>query len=342
MEGSELTQYLLKLNWMQEPTSSFESLIASESFQNYCVGLVDEDHARWTQWRAESPENAQLFEEAKVWVIALRGMVPEEEVESELSRLKEKLQAAPVRVESKVYPFRAWMGIAAALAMLLGSVFLWQTLKPEELQLLSTGYGEIIEQVLSDGTEVSLNANSEIRFSANWDGSSKREVWLEGEAFFDVTHNPDVPFVVHTSRGDIRVLGTQFNALQRAEVLRVALVEGSVSLTPQGHPAKAVLMQPGEEFRLSEEGFSLESADLEPISAWKDHKMIFREESIAAIAEKLKWDFNLDITFAREEILSRRVNAFIQENDPELLLEALAEIYDLNIQKTGEQTFLIE
>ncbi|MEL6134709.1 MAG: FecR domain-containing protein [Bacteroidota bacterium] len=332
---------------MPESNLSFESLITSESFQNYCLGVLDEDHAKWDQWKTASPENAQLFKEAKTWIVSLRGMTDTAEIHAEWKRFKQQTEA-PHPISPLVTPKRnnrltLWMSVAASLIFIFASVALWRSLQqPTDLATLQTPYGQVMAYVLPDGSQISLNGNSELRFAETWEGASTREVWLKGEAFFDVAHNEDMPFIVHTEKGDIEVLGTRFNTLQRSEFLRVALLEGSVRLTPQSQPDQSFLMKPGEAFRLSDKGISLIAADLEPIAAWKDHKMIFRGVTIGSIAEKLKWDFNLEIVFKREEILSRKVNAFIQENNPELLLEALAEIYDLNIEKTGEQTYLIK
>ena len=83
----------------------------------------------------------------------------------------------------------------------------------------AAGYNEVAaeaknhsEVVLSDGTRVTLNASSRLRYPTSFDGSA-REVWLDGEAYFDVSRDPRKPFVVHTERQRIRVLGTSFNVM---------------------------------------------------------------------------------------------------------------------------------
>lgn len=325
---------------MNESTQSFESLIASPSFQRYCFGDSGEEKAAWEAWRSAHPDHEALFQEAQSWLLALRGLAEEDEAAAEFARLKPQLKPVPAAKTRKLWR-QPRMIAAASIGLVLMGFALWQAVwKPAPELVYQTGYGDIHEVVLPDGSQVSLNANTKLRCADDWSNTSHREVWLTGEAFFVVAHDEDKPFVVHTAKGDIQVLGTRFNALQRSEFFRVALVEGSIELSPQDRPA--FLMTPGQEMRLSQEGIQVAEVDTDPITAWKDHQMIFRNARIADIIEKLKWDFNLDIEVIRTEILERRVNAFIQENDPELLLAALAEIYDLEIETKGAGVYQIK
>ncbi len=325
---------------MNESTQSFESLITSPSFQRYCFGDSGEEKAAWEAWRSAHPDHEALFLEAQSWLLALRGLAEEDEAAAEFARLKPQLKPVPAAKTRKLWR-QPRMIAAASIGLALLGFALWQAVwKPAPELVYQTGYGDIHEVVLPDGSQVSLNANTKLRCADDWSNTSHREVWLTGEAFFVVAHDEDKPFVVHTAKGDIQVLGTRFNVLQRSEFFRVALVEGSIELSPQDRPA--FLMKPGQEMRLSQEGIQVAEVDTDPITAWKDHQMIFRNARIADIIEKLKWDFNLDIEVIRTEILERRVNAFIQENDPELLLAALAEIYDLEIETKGAGVYQIK
>ena len=106
----------------------------------------------------------------------------------------------------------------------------------------ASGYNEVAaeaknhsEVVLSDGTRVTLNASSRLRYPTSFDGSA-REVWLDGEAYFDVSRDPRKPFVVHTERQSVRVLGTSFNvmAYDGDTFNTVTLLSGAVRLDVLG------------------------------------------------------------------------------------------------------------
>jgi ferric-dicitrate binding protein FerR (iron transport regulator) len=104
---------------------------------------------------------------------------------------------------------------------------------------------------------VLLNANSQLRTPARWPAGARREVWLEGEAFFQVTKKGAAPgggtdgarFVVHTGQVDVAVLGTRFNVTNRRGQTTVTLNEGKVKLE-EGDLDGAVIMEPGELVRL--------------------------------------------------------------------------------------------
>src|SRR5690606_37889089 len=91
---------------------------------------------------------------------------------------------------------------------------------------------------LADGTKVWLNAASRISYGKNFGNGALRDVYLDGEAFFDVAHDPDKPFIVHTSSIQIKVLGTSFNVRSYAEdnTIETTLVQGKVRIE---HPDQA-------------------------------------------------------------------------------------------------------
>ena len=140
--------------------------------------------------------------------------------------------------------------------------------------------------------------------------------------------------------GDVKALGSKFNALHRDDVQHVTLIEGALEV--QAANQEDIELQPGDRVVMNAESWEADRVDPEPLTAWKDNMMIFRDASIESIIDKLKWDFNWVIQVNDTSIMDHRVNAFIQENDPELLLQALAEIYDLKFVKLSEGKFLIE
>lgn len=145
---------------------------------------------------------------------------------------------------------------------------------------------------LDDGSVVWLNAASTLRFPFRFD-SSKREVYLTGEAYFEVAKNTKVPFIVHTNYADIKVHGTSFNVnAYEDEIFSASLVEGSVSAVREN---KQVTLQPGQEVFYKAGSLGLRSFDPELLS-WRSGTYYFHRKPLAEIAQVLvRWyDVKLD------------------------------------------------
>lgn len=139
--------------------------------------------------------------------------------------------------------------VAAVLAIAVGcGYFFYQSemnKMRQALNIIHVPAGQRVNLTLPDGTNVWLNARSEMQYPAMFSGS-KREVKLNGEAYFDVIHNEDKPFVVRTDKCNIEVLGTKFNveAYSDSDDFYTALMEGAVRVSDNSNPAKTILLSP--------------------------------------------------------------------------------------------------
>lgn len=172
---------------------------------------------------------------------------------------------------------------------------------------ISTPRGGEFKIVLADGTKVHLNANSSLKFFNNLNGA-ERKVWLNGEAYFEVAHNVDKPFLVNTSEQNIRVLGTKFNVKSESALSQTTLIEGSVSLR-EGK----VKLQPGEQ--LTTEGGidqSVIKVDVEPFIAWKEGYFLFNNESLKDVMSKIADWYDIEIEF-RDAIQEEKIWATVSK-----------------------------
>lgn len=150
--------------------------------------------------------------------------------------------------------------------------------------------------VLSDGTKVWLNSESELRYPVKFTGET-REVELLGEAYFDVEKNPNKPFLVNTKNVNTRVLGTEFNvSAYLNEELNITLVEGSVELNSKQISGKVRLM-PGDNANLKIGGDQIDvsQVDVRKYTAWRDGYFYFEKERLEDILTKLErwYDFKV-------------------------------------------------
>lgn len=168
--------------------------------------------------------------------------------------------------------------------------------------------------VLADGTKVWMNAESELRYPQIFTGS-KREVWLKGEAYFEVAADASKPFIVETAGQRIEVLGTQFNvnAYPTEEKSAVTLVEGKVKVAVTGQVSQT--LRPGQQSVLKSEHLAVRDVNVDDYIAWKNDEFMFNEESLTEAVHRIgRWyDLDIDVDPALKDIqlwgsLPRREN----------------------------------
>ncbi|MCY1721183.1 FecR domain-containing protein [Prolixibacteraceae bacterium Z1-6] len=151
---------------------------------------------------------------------------------------------------------------------------------------------------LSDGSVIHLNSGSKIKYPQAFT-SDKREVLLNGEAFFEVAHNAQMPFIVKTGDVHVTALGTSFNvfAYSDAKFIETTLVDGKVLLENTPDYKKIGVMTPGEHMKYNKkEGTAISSmGKVEKYISWIEGKIIFEDTPITEVAERLSRMFNVDI-----------------------------------------------
>ncbi len=178
--------------------------------------------------------------------------------------------------------------------------------------------GQISEFTLSDGTRIWLNAGTHIQIPENFTARN-RHIFMEGEAFFAVKKDPSHPFFVKTNDLDIMVLGTSFNvsSYKTEKNSEVTLVEGVVGIRDIKGNRIAKLV-PGQQLVYEKESGKKikKEIDVSPYEAWRDGKMVFRNESLKDISLKLERWFDVDIEFADESICNEKFTGTILKNKP--------------------------
>jgi transmembrane sensor len=156
---------------------------------------------------------------------------------------------------------------------------------------------------LSDGTKVWLNASSQLKYPTQF-SNNKREVFLEGEAYFEVTHNPKKPFEVHTSGITTKVFGTEFNVMAYNDEpnIQTTLVNGSVEVQNNATSGKSIMLKPGLQANLNKGSNSLDAKAVNTYiyTSWKDGVFFFNNENMESIMRKLSRWYNVKITFDSE------------------------------------------
>ncbi|MEJ2879759.1 FecR family protein [Pedobacter sp. GR22-6] len=166
---------------------------------------------------------------------------------------------------------------------------------------------------LADGTAVWMNSASSLRFPLSF-GKGSREVFLKGEAYFDVTRNPAQQFIVHTDYADIKVHGTSFNVHAYEEgTFSTALVEGSVSAMRQGQELR---LSPGQKTFLLNDNLGKGTFDPLEELAWMKGVYTFHNRSLAEIAPVISRWFDVKVAWAQENVANQTFTGEIDRQLP--------------------------
>jgi transmembrane sensor len=164
---------------------------------------------------------------------------------------------------------------------------------------------------LSDGTEVWMNSASSLKFPFNFTGD-KREVYLDGEAYFVVTKDVNKPFIVHTKDTEIRVLGTSFNINSYGDEVITSLVEGAV----MNHAAdKSVTLKPGSQATYHPStGFKQKKFDADQVLSWMEGVYYFDNIALQNMSDVIKRWFNVKLVIDNPKISSLTFTGAIEKN----------------------------
>jgi ferric-dicitrate binding protein FerR (iron transport regulator) len=234
---------------------------------------------------------------------------------------------------------RRWFKTPAAgillAAMLCGILFLavyqFRQHSAASWQEVVAAPGARKNVLLADGTTIRLNAGSTLRYAGDDNpGHKTREVFLEGEAYFDVKPDAGKPFIIHGGKMEIKVLGTELNvrAYPDEEFSETALVNGAVEVTVQEKGnARKFRLKPGQKVVAKREEAlpqnttaantaPPETVTLQPVSkatdnviaetAWKEDKLVFQDETFAALALRLERWYGVNITIEDPVLASKR------------------------------------
>lgn len=238
-------------------------------------------------------------------------------------RLNEPLPPVPRR---RLFP---WWAAASVLVLVVGLGLMLRgrksglTDKAAPVAILSAGRGARKVARLPDGTQLWLNAGSRIVLAQNF-SHDQRELTLEGEAYFDVTHDEQHPFIIHTGAVDVRVLGTTLNvrAYPGEASMEATLIDGKAEIGLAGNPQSTILLHPNEKVVIPNEAAASHPVLMDSVrdagiplnyvrrpivpdrtdgtiaeTSWTKNKLVFRNETLSSMSTQLERWYNVTIIF---------------------------------------------
>ncbi len=197
---------------------------------------------------------------------------------------------------------------------------------------LTVPYGKRFDVVLSDGTTVYLNSGTELKYPVSFLDEGNREVFVEGEAYFDVTSDTDRPFIVNAEALNVEVLGTEFNVFAYPEDARtdVVLVEGSVALAI-GESTGNTVLSPGEKGIMDRvsQTIDTEKVNTNIYTAWRKGELVFRRMPFENLVKKLERHYNVTIEIENETLKKEVFSASFNNETIETVLGFLNDSYNI-------------
>lgn len=269
----------------------------------------------------------------------LKTIVPEEK-EKLKAVLKSGIEDRIVRVDEKgqnnKFLHAKIIGIAAAILAMafIASLFLLspgaseKKTKQSEAPITQHLQNRVI--FLPDGSTVMLSPGSKLNYPSSFDGAKRREVFLEGQAFFDIKHKPEKPFIVHTATLETIVLGTAFNikAITGEMEITVTVKRGKVKV--RDHDKVLGVIAPNQQivYNTQKVSSSTKTVKTENYLSWKEQDLLLDNLTISEAAELLEERYNVKITVSDKSISTQRFTASFSTN--ETLEQALTSICVFN------------
>ena len=228
-----------------------EDFLQDDSFRRWVVGEADATEGLWDEIVRLYPDKKVIMQQARELITTWRehaAIVTDQQLEDQVQRILHTTQAGAEEPVQRVL-WRKWLSVAAVVTLVvgLGAAFWWKTEQTENndrrrmayvpesskaLQEVVNRTGKAMRVGLPDGSQVSLAPAGRISYATDFIHDKKREVFLSGEAFFDVTKDPQNPFFVYANGLVTRVLGTSFLVKATDTNVEVLVRSGRVSVLP--------------------------------------------------------------------------------------------------------------
>lgn len=215
-----------------------------------------------------------------------------------------------------------------------------QSFKAQGSHLLETPKGGQYHIQLSDGTHVWLNSASSISYPLKFT-EEQRIVEVRGEAYFEVAHDAEHPFIVKSNRQQVKVLGTHFNVMAYDDepMHQTTLINGSVEVSTAQNK---LILKPGQQAQVNDKGASYNSnADIDGAIAWKSGKILFVDQDIKDIMKILSRWYNFDVEYQGKIANTTFGGSFSRHKNLSVILKSLESTGDIHFKIEGRRVIVM-
>ena len=320
----------------------------------------NEETIQIQRWIESSNKNKILFENIQSdWdKINLTKNMKKVDVDNAWENMKQRiLQEEPevipikeLRQESKarIYLYHT-LKIAASILIVMGISFgIYKIVADSgftDSTIFKSGSDNTSSLILPDGSKVYLNSNTIIKYPKQF-GKDSRNIYLKGEAYFEVVGNTDKPFIVNTNNAVIKVLGTSFNINTKTanNKVEVFVESGNIQLSQKSNNENKILIEPGYIGVLSRNTLIKSKNNDINYLAWKTRYLIFRDTKLEIVAEKIESVYNTSIQLNNKELADCPLTATFNNASLDSVLNVIKGTFNLEIEdiiKTNGKVIII-
>lgn len=281
--------------------------------------------------------------------IELRSPRPSKEhsAEKSFSRLMARIQPDKNSIDifrQRANRYRIWMAAATVAMLIAMSGWLYNIVSDSEPAFIvaSNNTGIVQKVTLPDGTVINLNTCSRLTYPESFSGKS-REVFLDGEAYFDVAHDKSHPFIVRAGELKIRVLGTKFNVNASTLVPQITatLIEGSIEAATG---KKNILMKPNQQLKYDTSSGRVSLTELTNASReirWTQNVWVLSDTPLLDICQRLEQQFNIKIIIMNDELIGKSFTGEFYTNESlESILKTMQISTSFQYERKGKNIIL--
>ncbi len=320
--------------------NSVEECLEDDAFLKRYHQMNGKPIEDWPEYAGADPAHQKILAEAASFLSKL--ILQEKEIDKARlakaeQQLMEKINASRSSGLFYLKSTTKWIAAAAVLVVVAGTILFFNL--PAKKTILQTAYGEIRDEALPDGTTVTINANSKLSLGSNWQQQGDREVWLDGEAFFEVKKTAvHSRFIVHTSHFDIVVTGTRFNVINREGKNNVLLKEGSVII--HHSDGSDIAMKPGDYVEFSNNLLEKKAVQDKQVLAWKERKFNFENTGIREVAHDLEELYGVKVVLQGNAIENKTLSGIMPNDNLDVFLQSLEATQDFTVKKNGQEILI--
>ena len=325
----------------QGPRRDVEDLMVK-----YLSGNASEAEVqRLESWVLENPTHKEQFMAfKKLWFLAsLSETASSSTVDKAWTAVSDQISASDNVVHLNVRRSSSrlvWWSVAAAcLVLVIGLLWVFLPSSPNQ-PLVVTALDKIIEQELPDGSQVSINRYSEITYLLNT-RANRRELSLEGDAFFEIARDTSLPFVISTEEVEIEVLGTSFyvDAREGEPEIQVLVQSGTVALR---HRGQEIMLTENEVGTLDRKTGDLKESQNNDVNylGWIQNELIFESNTLEQIVFAVNRHYHSSITIEDNAIKDCKLTATYRDKSLDAVIRIIETSLNIQSRKEGEKIFL--
>lgn len=329
--------------------------LEDDFFIQWVINPGEENDLFWQSFVRAYPEKQEAVRKAASIISTYRRQDIFDN-EANKTAVLERITASVAGDRQPAIPMRGYIRrfyrIAAAVIILAGAALLIRKMTAGSREtIVSSKFGEVKTIRLADNSEITLNGNSSISYKNNWgDSSAAREVWISGEAYFNVNHlnhdtaniRPYERFIVHSDDVTIEVLGTTFNVKSRHGKTNVTLITGKIKVNYIS-THQSMIMAPGDYVEYGDKKLLVNKKLLKParVSTWRADELDFSDATLREIVEMLQDNYGYNVTVTDPSLLSMRIEGDISVKDVTDLFDVVSTALDIKIEQLPQKNIRI-